>query len=273
MNLDKSDYYPKSNLADDEEASSEISESSEKSELSELSEISEKSDRSDRSDSSDCSDRSDLSDYSDSDSDHSPVTLVANLLSWILVPVLMPVYGIILCFGLTILAFTGFGVQLAFTAITFAFNVVGPAIIVLLLKRFGFISDIGLNNREERFIPYVVSIVALIGTAIFMWRKGAPEWMVMFFMGGAAAGIVEVIVNRWWKISVHAAGIAGIVALLLHLMQFEYTSPHTMLWLMISIGAAGLLGASRIWLGRHTLWQVIAGSAVGFCGVYFIMLI
>ena len=199
------------------------------------------------------------------------VTAVSNLLSWALVPMLMPVYGIILVFGLSILAYTGFGVRLAFTAITAAFNLVVPAIIVLILHRIGFIHDIGLNNREERFVPYVVSILCLLGTALFMWHKGAPRYLPLFFLGGAGAGLVEVIVNRWWKISVHAAGIAGIVALLLYLLIYEYTASETLTWLMIAVGAAGLLGASRIWLGRHTLWQVMAGYAVGFCSVFFIM--
>lgn len=201
------------------------------------------------------------------------IDAVSHFLSWALVPMFMPVYGIIFSFGLTILAFTGFGTKLAFTAITFAFNVIVPAIIVLLLKRFGFIKDIGLNNQDERFLPYVVCILCLIGTALFMYFKGAPVWLVMFFFGGAAAGLAEVIINRWWKISVHAAGIAGIVALLLHLIQYEYVLPSTFTWLLISLGAAGLLGASRIWLARHTLWQVIAGYAVGFCSVYFLMLV
>ena len=200
------------------------------------------------------------------------VTGIAHFLSWVLVPMFMPVYGIMLAFGLTILAFTGFGTRLAFTAITAAFNVAVPAIIVIILKKAGLISDIGLNDRKERFIPYLVCIVCLIGTAIFIHYKGAPLWLVMFFMGGAAAGIVEVVVNRWWKISVHAAGIAGIVALILHLMQFEYVLPYAQTWLLISVGAAGLLGSARIWLGRHTLWQVMAGYAVGFCSVYFLML-
>lgn len=199
------------------------------------------------------------------------VTTVSHFLSWVLVPMLMPVYGIMLIFGLTVLTFNAFGVKLAFTAITFGFNVVIPAVIVLMLKRFGVINDIGLNRREERSIPYAVSILCLIGTAVFFHFKGAPQWVGLFFIGGAVAGIVELIVNRWWKISVHAAGIAGLVAMLLHLMLYEYTLPRTFVWLLISIGCCGLLGAARIWLGRHTLWQVLAGYAVGFCAVFFIM--
>lgn len=268
MNLDKSDYYPKSNLDDDDEIELPQPERVEPEEISEPATAPVITSESDE-----INEMPELYEYYDEEPSSRAVTAISHFLSWILVPMFMPVYGIILCFSLTVLAFTGFGTRLVFTLITAAFNVVVPAIIILILKKLGFIRDIGLNNRQERFIPYIVSIVCLIGTAVFMHFKGAPTFLVMFFMGGAATGIAEVVINRWWKISVHAAGIAGIVALLLYILQSQYTMPSTLTWLMISIGAAGLLGSARIWLGRHTLWQVLAGYAVGFCGVYFIMLI
>lgn len=205
--------------------------------------------------------------------DKSFFSKLSHFLSWVLVPLLMPVYGVMIAFGLSILAFTGFGTRLAFTAVVLAFNVVIPAIIVLLLKRMGAVKDIGLNNREERFIPYLVCIICLVGTAIFMDYKKAPTWLVMFFYGGAATGVVEVIVNHWWKISVHAAGIAGIVGLLLHMLMDDYCSSATEIWLLVSIALAGMLGSARIWLGRHTLMQVLAGYAVGFCSIFFITMI
>ena len=37
--------------------------------------------------------------------------------------------------------------------------------------------------------------------------------------------------------------------------------------LLIAIGLSGILGTARVWLGRHTAWQVIAGYAVGFLSV------
>lgn len=256
MNIDKSDYYPESLLDDEEEDKEEIEEVEETSpEPHDPVKISGEPEPEADSETERC------------------VTGFAHFLSWVLVPMFMPVFGIILCFGLTILNFTNFGTRLAFTAITAAFNIVAPMIVILLLKRFGFIKDVGLNEQKERLVPYLVCIVCLVGTAIFMYFKGAPVWLAMFFFGGAAAGVVEVIINKWWKISVHAAGIAGIVALLLYLLQFQFTLPATRTWLLITIGAAGLLGSARIWLGRHTLWQVLAGYAVGFCAVYFLMFV
>lgn len=201
------------------------------------------------------------------------VNTFCTALSWIFVPLLMPVYGTLLAFGLSILSFTAPGVKLAFIAIVFGFNVVIPAIVVMLLKKAGVINDIGLNNQQERFLPYMVCILCLVGTALFMAHKHAPLWLVMFYYGGAAAGMVEVVINRWWKISVHAAGVAGIVALLMHILLGDYCASQTMLWLLISVGVAGLVGSARIWMQRHTLWQVLAGYVVGFCGVFFLMMV
>lgn len=196
---------------------------------------------------------------------------VSTFLSWVLVPLLMPVYGVMLAFGLSILNFTSLGTKLIYVAIVLAINVLLPAVTVLLLKKAGIVHDVGLNNREERSIPYLVCIICLVASGIFMHMKEAPIWLALFYYGGAATGIVELIVNKWWKISVHCAGIAGLVALLLRLYNGEYCLPETFIWLIVTVACAGLLGSARIWLGRHTLMQVLAGYAVGFCSVYFIM--
>lgn len=262
MKLDTTSYYPKSPLDDDEPESATRPEHEEHSTEPEVS-------RPDSSPAEAEERRPDLPPTAG----ESFVTSLSHILSWVFVPMMMPVYGAALCFGISILAFTPFNVRLAFIAIIAAFNVAIPAVVVLLLKKAGYIQDIGLNNRQERFVPYMVCIACLVGTAIFLHFKGAPHWFCLFFYGGAATGLAEVIINRWWKISVHSAGMAGIVGLLLHLMMYEYTTSSAIVWLMITLGFAGLLGAARIWLGRHTLAQVLAGYAVGFCGVFFIMMI
>ncbi len=194
-------------------------------------------------------------------------------MSWIMVPLLMPVYGMLLAFGLSILNYVPAGTKLGFTLVVAALNILVPALLILTLKKMGAIRDVGLNNRDERLWPYVISIICLGGTALFVAMKGAPMWLTMFFAGGAVAGIVELIVNHWWKISVHAAGVAGIVALLVRIMHDGYPAPSIFLWLCISIIVAGAVGMCRVWLGRHTVWQVLAGYTVGFCGVFFMTLI
>lgn len=261
MKLDKSTYYPKSNLDDEEELVEEVEmETTESIPTTRPGTAEPEPD--DRN--------ADGPDLPPTETE-AAITGVSHLLSWVLVPLLMPVYGVILAFTLTLLSFTGLGTRIVFTAIVAGMNVAIPALVVLLLKRIGIVQDLGLNGQKERFIPYVCGIMCLLGTALFMHVKGAPIWLVMFFIGGAAAGIIEVVVNRWWKISVHAAGIAGIVALLVHILMGDYCAASTQGWLIAAIILAGLLGSARIWLGRHTLGQVLAGYAVGFCSVFLFM--
>lgn len=199
--------------------------------------------------------------------------VLATSISWILVPLMMPVYGMLLIFSLSILDIAPAGIRTVFTLIVAAFNLVVPAILVWMLKKMGVVHDLGLNERRERLVPYLITVACMGATAFFMWYKGAPLWVAMFFAGGALAGLVNAVVNLRWKISAHAAGVAGIVALLVRIIKDGYPEPAAMVWLVVSILAAGLLGSARIWLGRHTVWQVLAGYAVGFCSVFFLTMI
>lgn len=197
----------------------------------------------------------------------------SHFLSWVLVPLLMPVYGLILAFSLSVLDVAPIGMRINFTLIVAGITCVIPMILVILLKKLGVVQDLGLNNRSERPIPYIIMIVAYGITAWFMASRHAPLWLSMFFAGGAAAALVNLVINFEWKISAHAAGIAGIVALLIRIAKDGYPEPEIYAWLIVAIALAGLLGSARIWLGRHTVWQILAGYAVGFCAVFFMTMI
>ncbi len=201
------------------------------------------------------------------------VTGFSHFLSWVLVPLLMPVYGLMLAFGLSVLDVVPMGMRVNFTLIVAAITVIIPMILVLLMKKMGLVDDIGLNNRKERLIPYIITIVSYGATAWFMAYKNAPLWLSLFFAGGAVAALINLIVNFRWKISAHAAGIAGVVALLIRIAKDGYPEPEIYFWLLLTIGLTGLLGSARVWLGRHTVAQVLAGYAVGFCSVFFLTMI
>ena len=53
----------------------------------------------------------------------------------------------------------------------------------------------------------------------------------------------------------------------------EQVNPDVLIWLIAAVACAGLTGSARLWLGRHTLGQVLSGYAVGFCSVYFLTMI
>ncbi len=218
-----------------------------------------------------------LSDVPVQPADHTPlerfITVCSNILSWVFVPLLMPVYGIILIFSLSFLSYAPFHTKLLFTLIVFGADFIVPMLLVLLLKKLGLIQDVGLNGRRERLIPYIITIVCLASTGLFLYMKMAPLWVAMFYFGGALAGLLNLIINFRWKISAHAAGIGGVVAMLIQVIKEGPSSEGMEWWIVGAIIIAGMLGSARIWLGRHTLMQVLTGAAMGFLCVWTLSLI
>lgn len=197
----------------------------------------------------------------------------AHILSWVLTPLIMPVFGILFIFRLSILDVISANLQTAVTFVIAGITFFAPMLLIFLLKVVGVVKDPGLNNQKERPIPYLITAVCYGCSAWFVASRGAPVWVAMFFCGGALAALINMAINFKWKISAHSAAIAGLVALLIRMQRDVAVESHLFVWLLITVGMAGLLGSARIWLGRHTVWQVLAGYLVGFCSVFFMMYI
>lgn len=199
--------------------------------------------------------------------------VVSQIFSWVLVPIFIPLYGLLAVLNLSILSFIPFGSKLVLCLIVGGITIVFPVVIGLLLKRAGVISEIGINNRKERFIPYMVTVLSLLGAAFFLYRHNAPGWVWLYFVGGAIGGVICSVVNFWWKISAHATGVGGLVALFLRIISDGMPMEGVYGWLIAAVVCAGALGSARVWLGKHTLLQVLAGYVVGFCCVFFVTML
>ena len=65
----------------------------------------------------------------------------------------------------------------------------------------------------------------------------------------------------------------GLVALVFRIVASHYALFNMNIWLSGVIVAAGLVMPARVYLSRHTLWQVLAGCANGFLCVYLMSMI
>ncbi len=275
MKLDKTSYYPPSPLGPEEDSEEEILEVATVSGEETEPEANEEEEEISEEESNHAADETpEDSGYESTPQEGSrAVSMIAQIISWVMVPFFMPVYGVLLAFHLSLLKYIPDSSKWGFVLVVALINIVVPSLLVLLLKRMGIVHDLGLNGRRERLIPYVITILCMLGTAWFAYAKGAPMWLVMFFVAGGAAGVFDTVVNFFWKISAHAAGTAGVVALLLRIMHSGYPEMNMIWWLLGAVCVWGLVGSARLWLGRHTLGQVLAGSAVGFCSVFFLTMI
>lgn len=198
---------------------------------------------------------------------------ISEILSVLFSPLLVPTYGMILAAFLTILRYLPVNLLCTAVGITFVITCLIPVSIIMALFRSGMVSDPGLNERKERYLPYGAVVLCYLGCGFFFFKASAPLWLPMFFAGAALATVINVAVNYWWKISAHAAAMGGLVALLFRIVALHYALYNMNLWLSAVIILAGAVMTARVYLGRHTLWQVLAGCANGFICVYLMSMI
>lgn len=187
----------------------------------------------------------------------------------------MPTYAVIIALWGSRLAYSPVVIRWHVTMIVAIITCLVPLCAIISLKRLGIISDPGLNNRTERPIPYLVTGLAYVACAFYLWRANAPSWLWLFMVGATVATAISVIVNTRWKISAHMAAAGGVVAMIFRMIELGVGVGSSTLLCLASIAvlAAGLVGTARIYLDRHTLMQVIVGTANGFLCVYLISML
>lgn len=195
---------------------------------------------------------------------------VSAVFSFLLSPMLMPTYGMIIAFQLSTYQILLTTDKLIVIAVIAALTCVVPAIIFMAMKHFGILTDVHLNNRRERPLPYAIIIICYVVGALYLFNINAPTWMWMFLFGAGVAGLVSLVVNFFWKISAHMAGIGGLIGLLCKINNYGDGVFDLMPIICVMIITAGILGTSRLAMERHTLWQVVAGVLNGFLCVYLI---
>lgn len=135
------------------------------------------------------------------------------------------------------------------------FGVVFPLAFVLLLRSRSKISDIHIPIRQQRTLPYCITILSyLAGFAAIYWLAGAGALAATMFCYGINTSVM-LFINFFWKISAHATGVGGPLAALTLLYGWVVLPLYLLL---------PMVGWARVHLKAHTLGQVVAGSILGF---------
>lgn len=188
---------------------------------------------------------------------------LANIISWILHPMLMPTYALLLIFNhdAFFVLLLPERLKLVLTGLIVANTLILPLIFIWMMKRRGIISSYQLPERGERTFPFTVTALFYFATWFMMQNLGLPGVYYIFVLGGAALIIVAAIINLFWKISIHALGIGGLTGGFLGL-NYQMLIDSTMLILLL-IFLSGLVGYARLKLNTHNQTQVYVGYVAG----------
>lgn len=178
-------------------------------------------------------------------------------------PMAMLTYAsLFICF-LTPMVILPLGIRLFVVLEVFFYTFVLPLLTIWILYKLKVVSHWALRNRKDRKIPLIANMLCYIACTLTVQYHGfVPLWGMCVFYGSIAVAIISLVVSFWWKISGHALAVSGLATVMwIYYFMFPYFVP---LWLpFLGVVLTGLVCSIRVYLGRHTLAQVYAGTAVG----------
>lgn len=137
-----------------------------------------------------------------------------------------------------------------------------PAVTVLLLKGLGFIKSIQLKTRRERIIPYVATNIFYFWVfLVFKNDPVAPDIATSFLLGIFVASSLALVLNSFFKISMHALGMGAFCGILL-VTIFNQAPYGAFLPLMIVILLTGVVATSRLIVGSHKPVDIVSGIII-----------
>ena len=189
------------------------------------------------------------------------IIIIARVVSMVFTPFYLPILGLVALFFLSYLNLYQPGYKFLVLAVVYFFTILLPTFLIHLYRNYHGWSLIELGSKERRIVPYVISILCYFICLYIMEQMHIPFFMRSIVATALMIQIVCALINVWWKISTHTAGIGGVAGALFVFSEVFRFNP--LWWTCLVFIIAGILGTSRMILRQHTLPQVVAGFLVG----------
>ncbi|WP_343634761.1 phosphatase PAP2 family protein [Fluviicola sp.] len=206
--------------------------------------------------------------------------IVSKILSWLFLPLLAPVYAVVIAMytesweadfyqGDSLFSLDERAKEFFLYLFT-SFSFLAPALTVLFLQTRGSVTTVMMEKRTERIIPAIMTVlfgISLLAILLFKVPHNLPGARFIFGLsfGSLIAVVVCTALTFRWKVSLHAAGM-GILTGFLY-MYYSKMLIFPMWILMLAFIASGIVMSARMYLKLHSLSQLVIGFAIGFAGL------
>lgn len=191
---------------------------------------------------------------------------ISRVLSTIFRPSYYPTVGTFILLSFTYLTLFPWVFKLWLIALVYLFTFALPAGGVFLYRRLHGWSALELRKRHKRAMPYIIYICSYLCLMHILSITHMPHFLMAIIGISLLIQCVCVLVNVWWKVSMHSAGTGGVIgAVVAYAYIFSFNPTW---WLCAAILVSGCVMTSRLILRQHTLSQVLVGTFIGIaCGI------
>lgn len=198
-----------------------------------------------------------------------PLNIFAKIVSGVVHPMLMPLLGTLVLINLP----SGLSYEHVdllrrdLLIIVGICTIVLPTIVIVFLKYSGAIQSVNLNEQRDRRVPFIFTGICYTICYILILRMRIPAGFFPYNMayplmlGGTISVVLALLVNHWFKISIHMMGIGGLAGSIIAI-SLRTGIPLGGL-IIVLLALAGITGFARLQLNAHTPAQVYAGFIAG----------
>lgn len=197
------------------------------------------------------------------------IILAARIMSMIFTPFYLPLVGLVALFLFSYMSLLPLAYKLPMLLTVYISTILMPSLLIHLYRKFQGWTSKELGRKERRVVPYLISILCYFGCFFLMEYRNTPRVISIILVAALVIQMVCALINVWWKISTHTAGIGGLAGgLVVYSIAFSF---NPIWWLAFVILLAGMVGTARMILRQHTLAQVVTGFLVGVVCALFII--
>lgn len=186
-------------------------------------------------------------------------------------PFYLPVLGLIFLFTFSYLSIFPTMYKLLMVLLFYLFSVLLPTYLIHVYIKYEGWTTKQLINRERRMVPYVISILCYFLGFYLLTLMNTPDFISVIFVVAIIIQVLCAAVNRWWKISIHSAGIGGVTGMVVAFSVILSFDPTW--WLCMLLLIAGLVGTARMVLRQHSLAQIVCGYLIGLASGFIIVMV
>jgi membrane-associated phospholipid phosphatase len=151
-----------------------------------------------------------------------------------------------------------------------------PLLTVYIMYKNKLISSIAIPKRKER-LPVLALVIIYYSMTYYIFRYWNTTLLnllqpyLSFLFAGLILLLLLTLITLKWKISIHAASIAGLtggITALTFIAQPIINLQQLFLVNALLLTFIGIVSFSRMYLKAHSMIQILAGISLGFSLVF-----
>jgi len=193
---------------------------------------------------------------------------IAKLVSIVFHPLLIPTWAYVLLvnFGEPLEHEQSFFWEWLNGVYIFLATFVIPSLVFVVLLKLKFIGSLSMPDRQERNLPILITAIFFYLSFYLFQQLGLDAVFGLYMLGATVLALLSMLINYWWKISLHLLGAGGLTGAVATLSLCF--SPTYFVVLPIVVLLSGVIAFSRLKLNAHTQAEVYVGYALGFVVIF-----